>query len=140
MGRGIGPEMSGHYFFQVMLVGTGGFIGSALRFMIGGWVQRLAVTSMFPYGTLAVNVLGCFLIGILGGLAEHRQALEPVHRLFFMLGVLGGFTTFSTFAFDSLSLAHEAEMLKAIANIFLQVVLGFAAAYAGFIGVKYLSI
>ncbi len=72
--------------------------------MISGWVQRLVVTGVFPYGTLVVNVLGCFLIGILGGLAEYRQVLEPGQRLFLMIGVLGGFTTFSTFAFETLSL------------------------------------
>jgi CrcB protein len=132
--------MSSQYFFQVMLVGTGGFIGSALRFMVGGWAQRLAITSSFPYGTLVVNMLGCLLIGILGGLAEHRQVLEPVHRLFLMVGILGGFTTFSTFAFDTLMLAHDAQVIKAVINVGVQVILGFAAALAGFLGIKYLSI
>ena len=126
------------YLNQLMIVGAGGFIGSVLRFMIGGWVQRLAVASVFPYGTLVVNVLGCLLIGFLGGLAEYRQLLEPGQRLFLMIGVLGGFTTFSTFAFESLSLAQDAEIVKAIANTALQVVLGFAAAFAGFAGAKYI--
>lgn len=130
--------MSSAYFYQVMIVGAGGFIGSALRFMVSGWAQRLAVASVFPYGTLVVNVLGCLLIGILGGLAEYRQVLEPGQRLFLMIGVLGGFTTFSTFAFESLSLMQDAELLKALANTALHVVLGFAAAFAGFLGVKYL--
>ena len=121
-----------------MIVGAGGFIGSALRFVISGWSQRLAVASVFPYGTLVVNVLGCLLIGILGGLAEYRQVLEPGQRLFLMIGVLGGFTTFSTFAFESISLLQDAELLKAMANTGLQVILGFAAAFAGFVGVKYL--
>jgi CrcB protein len=130
--------MNSAYFYQVMIVGAGGFIGSALRFMVSGWAQRLAVASVFPYGTLVVNVLGCLLIGILGGLAEYRQVLEPGQRLFLMIGVLGGFTTFSTFAFESLSLMQDAELLKALANTALHVVLGFAAAFAGFLGVKYL--
>lgn len=106
--------------------------------MISGWVQRLAVTSVFPYGTLVVNVLGCFLIGILGGLAEYRQVLEPGQRLFLMIGVLGGFTTFSTFAFETLSLMQDAELLKSLVNTLLQVCLGLAAAFAGFIGARYL--
>lgn len=123
---------------QLLLVGAGGFIGSVFRFMISGWVQRLVVTGVFPYGTLVVNVLGCFLIGILGGLAEYRQVLEPGQRLFLMIGVLGGFTTFSTFAFETLSLMQDAELLKSLVNTLLQVCLGLAAAFAGFIGARYL--
>jgi len=126
------------YLNQLMIVGAGGFIGSVLRFMVGGWVQRLAVAGLFPYGTLVVNVLGCLLIGFLGGLAEYRQLLGPGQRLFLMIGVLGGFTTFSTFAFETLSLAQDAELAKAIANTSLQVVLGFAAAFAGFVGARYI--
>lgn len=106
--------------------------------MISGWAQRLAVASVFPYGTLAVNVLGCLLIGLLGGLAEYRQVLEPGQRLFLMIGVLGGFTTFSTFAFETVSLMQDAELLKALANTGLQVILGFAAAFAGFLGARYI--
>ena len=123
---------------QLLLVGAGGFIGSVFRFLISGWVQRLAVTGVFPYGTLAVNVIGCFLIGILGGLAEYRQVLEPGQRLFLMIGVLGGFTTFSTFAFETLSLMQDAELLKSLVNTLLQVCLGLAAAFAGFVGARYL--
>jgi CrcB protein len=130
--------MSAVYIKQIFIVGAGGFIGSILRFMISGWAQRLAVTGVFPYGTLVVNVLGCFLIGVLGGLAEHRQVLEPAQRLFLMIGVLGGFTTFSTFAFETLSLVQDAEVLKGIINTLLQVILGFAAAFAGFVGTRYL--
>ena len=71
---------------QVMLVGAGGFVGSALRYVVSVWVQRLAATGGFPYGTLAVNVIGCLLIGLLGGLAEYRQVLNPGQRLFLMVG------------------------------------------------------
>jgi CrcB protein len=130
--------MNSPYFYQVMIVGAGGFIGSALRFMVGGWAQRAAIASVFPYGTLVVNVLGCLLIGILGGLAEYRQVLDPGQRLFLMIGVLGGFTTFSTFAFETVSLMQDAEIAKAVLNTALQVILGFTAAFAGFLGVKYL--
>jgi len=121
------------YFMQIMIVGAGGFVGSALRFVVSGWTQRLVATGGFPYGTLVVNVLGCLLIGLLGGLAEYRQVLEPGQRLFLMIGILGGFTTFSTFAFETLSLAQDAELLKALANTALQVVLGFAAAFVGMV-------
>ncbi|MBT8443495.1 MAG: fluoride efflux transporter CrcB [Gammaproteobacteria bacterium] len=114
-----------------MIVGAGGFVGSALRFVVSGWTQRVAATGGFPFGTLAVNVIGCLLIGLLAGLAEYRQVLEPAQRLFLMVGILGGFTTFSTFAFETLSLAQDAEFAKAAINTVLQVLLGFAAAFVG---------
>ena len=66
-----------------MLVGAGGFIGSAMRFVVSSSVQRLIAPNVMPYGTLAVNVLGCLAIGLLGGLAESRHVLEPGQRLCF---------------------------------------------------------
>ena len=116
-----------------MIVGAGGFIGSALRFAVSGWVQRLAPASVMPYGTLVVNVLGCLALGLLGGIAEHRQMLEPAQRLFLMVGILGGFTTFSTFAFESVALMQDAELAKAVLNTLAQIVLGFGAAFAGYV-------
>jgi CrcB protein len=125
--------MANYYLGQILLVGLGGFVGSSLRFMLGDWVNRSTSLSAFPWGTLAVNVLGCLLIGVLGGLAESRQVLEPWQRLFLMVGVLGGFTTFSTFAFETVSLAQDSAMLKAVLNTAAQVVLGFSAAVAGYL-------
>ncbi len=116
---------------QALLVGAGGFIGSALRFLLGGWVQRLSATAAFPFGTLAVNVLGCLLIGMLAGFAESRQALEPGMRLFLIAGVLGGFTTYSAFAFESIALIHDAEYGRALINVALQIFLGLGAAFLG---------
>jgi len=116
-----------------MIVGAGGFIGSALRFVVSGWAQRLAGATMFPVGTLAVNVLGCLALGYLGGVAEFRQVLEPGERLFLMVGILGGFTTFSTFAFESVSLLQDADVARALLNTVLQVLLGFTAAFGGYV-------
>ncbi len=123
---------------QFLLVGCGGFVGSALRFGIGGWVQRLAPAGSFPLGTLAVNLSGCLLIGLLGGLADYRQMLEPGQRLFLMVGLLGGFTTYSSFALETLLLAGEGSWWRALANTLAHVVLGFAAAYAGYVGARLL--
>lgn len=128
--------MQAGFLTQVMIVGAGGFVGSALRFAVSGWVQQATGTGSFPYGTLAVNVIGCLLIGLLGGLAEYRQVLEPGTRLFLMIGILGGFTTFSTFAYESLSMVQDAEFFKVLANTVLQVGLGFAAAYFGFVAAR----
>ncbi|MDJ0926297.1 MAG: fluoride efflux transporter CrcB [Gammaproteobacteria bacterium] len=124
------------YFKQLLLVGAGGFVGSILRFVIGGWAQRLSPSGGFPIGTLTVNLLGCLLIGVLGGLADYRQVLEPGQRLLLMVGLLGGFTTYSTFAYESLQLGQDGELLKVLANIVLHVVLGLVAAYAGYVAAR----
>ncbi len=124
------------YLGQLVVVGLGGALGSAARFAVSGWVQRLAPDGTFPYGTLAVNVTGCLAIGFLGGLMEVRQVLGPTLRLFLLLGVLGGFTTFSTFAFETLGLAHGAELLKAAANGAAHLALGLGAAWLGYAGAQ----
>ena len=116
-----------------MLVGLGGFLGSGLRYVLSSWAQRTLVLGGFPIGTLTVNVLGCLLIGYLGGLAEQRQFMESGVRLFLLVGVLGGFTTFSTFAYESLSLAQDSQYFKVILNVLLQVIVGFSAAWLGLI-------
>ena len=91
----------------IFLVGTGGFVGSVLRYFISGWVFRFLDKPWFPVGTLAVNLLGCFMIGFLGGIAEQRRIFNPEFRLFVFIGVLGGFTTFSAFAYETTSLARR---------------------------------
>lgn len=116
---------------QSLLVGAGGFVGAALRFGVSGGVQRLAGFSSFPYGTLAVNVLGCLAIGLLSGLAESRQVLTPEARLLILIGLLGSFTTFSTFGYETLTLLRDGVLLRAAANVALQVGLGLGAAWAG---------
>ena len=121
---------------DVLWVGLGGFVGSSLRYMVAGWVHRIPGTSTFPHGTLVVNVIGCLLLGFLGGWAEHRQVLSASTRLFLMVGVLGGFTTFSTFAFETLAFAHSSDAARAFANIALQVVLGLGAAWLGYTGAR----
>ncbi len=82
-----------------MWVGAGGFCGAVLRFTVGGLVHRALPSGAFPYGTLAVNLLGCFAIGLLFGIGEARQLFGPAFRSFVLIGLLGGFTTFSTFGY-----------------------------------------
>jgi len=116
---------------HALLVGAGGFIGSVLRFAVSGWVHRFVPLSTFPWGTLTVNVTGCLAIGILGGLGEARQLFSGETRLFLFLGLLGGFTTFSTFGYETLALLRDAEHLRAAGNVLLNVVAGLSAAWLG---------
>jgi len=102
---------------QIVLVGLGGFVGSVLRFAVSGFVQRWDPGGSFPIGTLAVNALGCFAIGALAGLAESRQVFGSELRLFLFLGLLGGFTTFSTFGYETHALLRDGDSFKAGLNV-----------------------
>ncbi|HNP61074.1 MAG TPA: fluoride efflux transporter CrcB [Nitrospirales bacterium] len=125
------PTMIPYGLPQLLWVGLGGFLGSIGRFVVAGFFNRLIPTLAFPIGTLAVNILGCFLIGLLHGVAESRNILGTDTRIFLFIGVLGGFTTFSTFGFESLALLKDGAMLKASANIIIHVFVGLAAVWLG---------
>lgn len=122
-----------------MLVGTGGFIGAVLRYGLSGLVQGRAPLSTFPWGTIAVNLLGCFLIGVIAGLVESRQLFSPEIRIFALIGVLGGFTTFSTFGFESFALLRDAEFLRAFAYVGIHVFAGLALVWSGYVLISSLS-
>lgn len=115
---------------SVLLVGIGGFIGSVMRYLLGGYVQQSS-KSVFPYGTLAVNVIGCFVIGFLAQLAENRGAFSSETRAFLLIGILGGFTTFSSFGNETINLARDGQTLGAAANVGLNVILGLFAVWLG---------
>jgi len=116
-----------------LLIGAGGFLGAIARYAMSGVVQRLAGFSSFPYGTLAVNVTGCIAIGLLAGWAETRQLVGPEARLFLLIGLLGSFTTFSTFGYETLALLRDGAILRASANVAFHVTLGLTAAWAGLV-------
>ena len=116
---------------NLLLVGVGGFIGSVLRYLLSGYVQTALKSFEFPYGTLCVNVIGCFVIGVLAQLAEDRGAFSAASRAFLFIGVLGGFTTFSTFGNETLSLLRDSEQVLALVNVAAHVLLGLAAAWGG---------
>lgn len=115
----------------VVFVGIGSFIGGVLRYLLSTWVHRLLDNPWFPYGTLAVNGLGCLAIGFLAGLAESRAAFTPEVRLFVFVGVFGGFTTFSSFAFETFALVRDTQSHAALLNVGLQLALGLAAVWLG---------
>jgi fluoride exporter len=114
---------------KLFLAGIGGFIGSALRYAVTGFFQDWTKSINFPYGTLAVNLIGCFLIGFLSQLAETRGVFTAETRTLVFIGVLGGFTTFSAFGNETMNLWRDGENLLAVANIAANVVLGLAAVW-----------
>ena len=116
---------------NILLIGAGGFIGSIARY----YVSRLNIFIDFfsvPVGTLIVNVTGCFLIGILTGIAEKSDLLSTPLRMFLMVGLCGGFTTFSTFAGENLTLLHNGQIFTILLYTFLSLFLGFAAVFVGY--------
>jgi len=114
------------------LVGTGGFFGAMFRFGLNHVVQKSATLSTFPYGTLVVNMLGCLLIGLAVGFVETRQLVAPEFRLFVIIGLLGGFTTYSTFAFETLVLLRDADYLRAATSVLVHVIVGVILVWAGY--------
>jgi CrcB protein len=116
---------------NVLLVGIGGFIGSVSRYLVGGWVHNATNIAWFPVGTFTVNMCGCFLIGFLGGVSESLQVFTPETRLLVFIGVLGGFTTFSSFGYETFTLIRDGEVLAAAANAGLQVMLGLGFVWLG---------
>lgn len=116
---------------SILYVGAGSFIGGILRYLLSTWVYKILGNPLFPYGTLAVNSLGCFAIGFLAGLAETRSIFSADDRLFIFIGILGGFTTFSSVALETLWLARGTQGLAALTNIGLQLFFGMLAVWIG---------
>lgn len=115
----------------LLLVGAGGLAGAVLRYLLGTWVQGMAGSAGFPYGTLAVNAAGCLVIGVAAGIAEARQPLSDEARAFLVIGLLGGFTTFSAFGIDTVRLIRDGAYLAGSLNVLLQVAIGLSAVVAG---------
>ena len=116
----------------LFLVGMGGFLGSAFCFLLSGWVQSASRQYGFPVGTLAVNVLGCTLIGVASQLMDSRSILTPEGRSFAVVGILGGFTTFSTFGLETFELINEGDFARAALNIALSLLVCLAAVWIGY--------
>ncbi len=116
----------------VLYVALGGAIGSAARYLLGGLVHRFT-PAYFPYGTFVINVLGCLVFGLVIGVAEPGTTLSPAARAFLLIGVLGGFTTFSSFTFETFALVREAELARAVINAAGQLVIGLLALWGGYV-------
>ncbi len=115
---------------KLLLIGTGGFFGALARYFLSGLLHRIS-SSLFPIGTLGVNLVGCFFIGAVLSLALDHGGIGPSGRLFLAIGFLGSFTTFSTFAYETVELLSDGDWPFAFLNIAAQLVLGIAAVFAG---------
>jgi fluoride exporter len=115
----------------MILVGVGGFVGSVLRYWMSGLAQSAVPTTVFPIGTLMVNVVGCLAIGVISELAEARGFLTPDMRALLVVGLLGGFTTFSAFANESVNAIRDGAHAVALANVVLNVGVCLIAVWAG---------
>lgn len=117
---------------QVLAIAAGGAVGSVLRFWMSTWVHSFAGRS-FPYGTLTVNVLGCLAMGFLFVLFVDRLSDNAVLRAGILIGVLGGFTTFSSFSIETFNLIEQGAWLKAVANMTGSLLLCIGATWVGVI-------
>jgi len=116
---------------RMLFVGLGGFIGSVARYWLSGYAQQLSNSAEFPYGTLAVNLIGCAVIGFLSQLADAREVFTAESRLFVFTGILGGFTTFSTFGNESINLFRGGQNLYALVYVGAHLGLGLGAVWLG---------
>ncbi len=116
---------------KLLIVGAGGFVGAILRYVLSGLVQNLSGSAVFPFGTLAVNMMGCFAIGLLSYMAEYRGLFGPETRLFVFIGLLGALTTFSTFGHETYGLIKDARVSFALLNVGIHVVAGLTFVWLG---------
>lgn len=121
----------------ILLVGSGGFIGSVARYLGGKLISETHISS-FPLGTLSVNIIGCFLIGLFYGLSERGNLANEEWRLFLAVGLCGGFTTFSSFSIENMTLLREGAFGYFLIYTGLSVFLGLAATFMGNLLVKVL--
>jgi fluoride exporter len=121
----------------LLLVGTGGFLGSVSRFMASRFMQNY-FPSAFPLGTFFVNITGCFLIGFIYGISERSSLLTSGWKMFLAVGFCGGFTTFSTFANENLALLRDGAFFYFFLYTGLSVFLGIAATFSGVLITKIL--
>lgn len=119
---------------QLLLVGLGGFVGSACRYQLSLWLMQLAgaqAAARFPFGTLGVNLLGCLVAGALGGAIARYDWFSADVRLLLTVGVLGGFTTFSAFGMETLALLRRGDIAVAALYVGASVVAGLLLAWLG---------
>ena len=115
---------------KVLMVAVGGGIGATTRYLVSTWAAEKFGTN-FPYGTLIVNVVGCFIIGLFMTLVTERFIVSPYWRLFVTVGFVGGLTTFSSYSYETLKLLQDANIVMALYNLMGNVIIGFFATWLG---------
>ncbi len=121
----------------ILIVFLGGGLGSVVRFLLSKWISALH-TQNFPWGTLTVNVVACLAVGLIVGLADHRQIISPTMRLFWAVGFCGGFSTFSTFSIETLQLMQTGFTTSLLLYIALSLLLCVASTFVGIYGGEHL--
>ncbi|RIH65355.1 fluoride efflux transporter CrcB [Mariniphaga sediminis] len=119
----------------VMLVGAGGFIGSVMRYLLHYYVEK-GLASTFPWGTLIANVVGSFIIGMVFALAEKGNLMNAEWRIFLAVGICGGFTTFSSFAYNNFTMIKEQALGSLLLNVGASLFFGILAVYLGIILIR----
>ena len=119
----------------IFIVGAGGFIGSVMRYLVQLWVER-GMSSTFPWGTFVANIAGSFIIGMVFALAQKGNLMNAEWRLFLAVGICGGFTTFSSFAYNNLTMLKDGLYGQFIWNVGGSLVLGLLAVYIGMLAVR----
>jgi len=116
---------------KFLLIGTGGFIGAVLRYIVGNLAQVWTRAENFPAGTLIVNIIGCLVIGFLSHVGENNPVITQETRSFLFIGVLGAFTTFSTFSNDTVNLFRGGLFIYSVLNVAAHIFVGLAAVWLG---------
>lgn len=117
--------------FNLIILGLGGFFGAVSRHLVSGYVQDLFKASQFPYGTMVVNIVGCFVLGLLTQIAGAKDLIAPETRLFLMVGFVGAFTTFSTFSVESANLFQAGQNFTAALYLIGSNMLGIIFVFVG---------
>ena len=117
---------------QFFVIGAGGFIGATTRYYLS-WFISQNYASKFPFGTVTVNLAGCFFLGFIAALTEEKIELNPTLKGFLTTGILGAFTTFSTFSVETVQLLRDGHLNVALLNVGVSVIVGVCAAYTGLI-------
>lgn len=125
-------------FQKYLLVGVGGFLGSISRFFVAQTMQKMLQTT-FPYGTLTINIVGSFILGVIYGVGEYFNWLTPNVRLLLAVGFCGGFTTFSTFAYENITLLRDSQYFGFFLYLSVSIIAGLFAAWLGFVTIKSIS-
>jgi CrcB protein len=120
---------------RVLLVGLGGFVGTLFRYWLSGLIAK-RYGETFPLGTLAVNAIGCFIIGFLFYFFYDRSLTTPTARTVVLIGVIGGFTTFSSYGLQTFTLLRDGEVFLALVNVVASNVLGLALVWLGYVLAK----